>query len=607
MRRGIATVSVSGQLGEKLAAIAAAGFDGVEVFDNDLIGSTLSPGDVAARCADLGLTVDLFQPVRDVEGVPPERFEAVIHRARRKLEVAAQLGAPTVLVCSSVAVDAVDGQSLRAEQLYRLGELAAERGVRIAYEALAWGRHVNRVQQAWRAVVEAGHPSVTLAVDTFHLLARGDRPADLAGIPGERIGFLQVADAPLLDMGVLEWSRHFRCFPGQGTLDVEGVVAAVLEAGYDGPVSLEVFSDLVREEPPAETARDALRSLVFLEDRVARGATAATAGRTRVAPAPPVPDRVDLAFLELPASAALTGLLGELGFAAVRRHRSKPVTWWRSGGADVLVNESLAVVDGAALGLVAPQVTGVADRAAALLWPPVHHDRGAGEALLPGITAPDGLHLFLSAAPGEPDDWQGDFAAIDAGVAGDGLTGIDHIGLTVPPAHLDREVGFFRTLLGLEPASAEEFIEPRGRLRSRALRPATGDLRLVLNAVESRTAPPRGVSQVAFGCKDLVQVVTSLRTRGLVFLEVPENYYADLQARFDLAEEKVSWLREHGLLYDRIGEGELLHVYTPLLPGGCYVELLERRGGYDGYGAANTVVRLAVQARSGRRQLTAAT
>lgn len=600
MRTGIATVSVSGQLAAKLEAIAAAGFDGVEIFDNDLVGSPLSPRQVAARCAGLGLAVDLFQPIRDVEGVPAERFDEVVHRVRRKLGVAAELGAPTVLACSSVAVDAVDDPGLRAAQLHRLGELAAERGVRIAYEALAWGRHVNRVGQAWRAVVEADHPAVTLAVDTFHLLARGDDARALAEIPGDRIGFLQVADAPLLRMDVLEWSRHFRCFPGQGGLDVCGVVAAVLEAGYDGPVSLEVFSDLVREEPPEETARDAFRSLVFLEDQLGTGLDRSTAARaaTRVLPPPPV--RTEVAFLEVPGSGALADLLPALGFAPVGTHRTKPVTRWRNGDAEVLVNDGLPATSGAAIGLVAPPVAGVAERAAALRWPPVDRTRGRGEAMLPGISTPDGVHLFVSAAPGETDDWQDDFPSTTPRRESGRLTGIDHLAITVPPAHLDQEVGFFRTLLGLEPAPVEEFIEPHGRLRSRALRPPAGDLRLVLNTVDSRRGGPRGVSQVAFGCTDLLAVVHALRARGLALLKVPDNYYDDLQARFALDEDTLADLREHDVLYDRCADGELLHAYTPLLPDGGCVELLERRGGYDGYGAANTVVRLAAQARAVR-------
>ena len=106
MRTGIATVSLSGLLADKLDAIAGAGFDGVEIFDNDLVACPLPPREVARRCADLGLAIDLFQPVRDVEGVPPERFAAVLHRVAHKLDVMAELGATRVLACSNVAADA---------------------------------------------------------------------------------------------------------------------------------------------------------------------------------------------------------------------------------------------------------------------------------------------------------------------------------------------------------------------------------------------------------------------------------------------------------------------------------------------------------------------
>ena len=97
-RKGIATVSLSGVLPEKLEAAAAAGFDGVELFDNDLIASPWAPREVASRCADLGLRVDLFQPIRDVEGVPPDRFDDVLHRFRAKLAVMAELGAEPVQI-----------------------------------------------------------------------------------------------------------------------------------------------------------------------------------------------------------------------------------------------------------------------------------------------------------------------------------------------------------------------------------------------------------------------------------------------------------------------------------------------------------------------------
>ncbi|GAA4706594.1 sugar phosphate isomerase/epimerase and 4-hydroxyphenylpyruvate domain-containing protein [Nocardioides conyzicola] len=579
MRRGIATVSLSGVLDDKLTAIAAAGFDGLEIFDNDLIASPLTPREVARRCAELGLTIDLFQPVRDVEGVPPEQFDPVLHRFRTKLAVMADLGATTVLCCSHVGADAVDDPDLSAAQLSLLGDLAADQGVTIAYEALAWGRHVNRVGQAWDVVRRADHPAVTLAVDTFHLLSRGDDGAALAGIPGDRIGFLQVADAPLLDMDVLEWSRHFRCFPGEGTLDVAGVVAATLATGYAGPVSLEVFSDVVRVADPAVTARDAMRSLVFLEDQLGR------------AGAPPPPAGIDPAFLELPGSPAVPPLLGSLGFAPAGRHRTKPVTWWRNGDAHVVVNDGTAADP--AIGILTSSVSGVAERAKALLWPAVDRTRGSGEALLPGITSPSGLHVLVSDRAGEDDHWQGDFVE-PAEPTGD-LLGIDHLVVAVPSLRLNEEVSFLRTLLAMEPGAVEEFMEPQGRLRSRAFRSSRGSLRVILNVEESVQSPASGITQVAFATPDVRASVGALRAAGVPLMPVPDNYYTDLDARFGLPPEVLDDLRAHGLLYDRAGDGELLHAFTLPLGTGFHVELLERRGGYDGYGSAGTHVRLAMQ------------
>ena len=387
----------------------------------------------------------------------------------------------------------------------------------IAFEALAWGRHVNRVHEAWDLVRRADHPAVTLAVDTFHLLSRGDDGSALTGVPGDRIGFLQVADAPLLDMNVLDWSRHFRCFPGEGGLDVAGVVAATLAAGYTGPLSLEVFSDVVREADPATTSRDAMRSLVHLEDLVARSLPARTipwsppVPLTVQPPSPPAstPPSRDTGAPGVPA------LLTSLGFAVAGRHRSKPVTWWRSRDAHVVVNDDPTA--GPALGCGRDPVGAVADRAKALLWPGVARTRGAGEARLPGITSPSGLHVFLSAEPGDSDDWQGDFDTAEGRPKRSrvgpspgphrrrGPRPAPERGGVVPAARSSR----------WSPARLEEFIEPQGRLRSRAFRPPAGDLRVVLNVLEVPDEAPGGITQVAFACSDVRAQVRGLRAVGV--------------------------------------------------------------------------------------------
>jgi len=130
VRRSIATVCLSGTLEEKLAAAAAAGFDAVELFEPDLIASPHTPAEVRARCEALGLEIALYQPLRDFEAVPEERFAANLRRAEAKFAVMEELGADTVLVCSNVSPHAIDDDALAAAQLRELAERGAGRRAR---------------------------------------------------------------------------------------------------------------------------------------------------------------------------------------------------------------------------------------------------------------------------------------------------------------------------------------------------------------------------------------------------------------------------------------------------------------------------------------------
>jgi len=67
MDTAVVTVSLSGGLAEKLEAIAAAGFTGVEIFESDLLSFNGSPKDVRSMVASLGLRIVTFQPFRGVD------------------------------------------------------------------------------------------------------------------------------------------------------------------------------------------------------------------------------------------------------------------------------------------------------------------------------------------------------------------------------------------------------------------------------------------------------------------------------------------------------------------------------------------------------------
>ncbi|WP_405728067.1 sugar phosphate isomerase/epimerase and 4-hydroxyphenylpyruvate domain-containing protein [Streptomyces sp. NBC_00028] len=589
MRTSIATVSLSGSLTEKLTAASRAGFDGVEIFENDLLASPLTPEEVRARCADLGLTVDLYQPMRDMEAVPAEVFATNLRRARHKFELMGRLGADTVLVCSSVHPLAVDDDALAAEQLRELAALAEEFGVRVAYEALAWGRHVSTYDHAWNIVEAADHPALGTCLDSFHILSRGSDPKGIEDIPGEKIFFLQLADAPLLAMDVLQWSRHYRCFPGQGGFDVADLVRSVLHTGYDGPLSLEVFNDVYRQADAGPTAVDALRSLLLLQETV--GVT--------TPPVPVVPTGVAFAELVTPDAEPVAAMLGALGFARTARHRSKPVDLWQQGEARVLVNTGPAGRrDGtslAAIGLESPDPVGAALRAEVLLAPVLPRRRAAQDAPLDAVAAPDGTELFFCATDRpELPNWRADFEDVADFKDMGGVRGIDHLALVQPWHQFDEAALFHRSVLGLHAQESVDVADPYGLMRSRAVTNADGSVRIALSVGAAPTDDTVHAQHIALATDDVVTAVRRFREAGGRVLPIPANYYDDLAARFEFADGELETYRELGILYDRDAHGEFRHCYTRTV-GRVFFELVQRDGGYRGYGAQNAPVRLAAQ------------
>ena len=595
MRKGIATVCLSGTLEEKLAAAAGAGFDGVEIFEPDLTGCSLSPADIRMRVAELGLSIDLYQPFRDFEGVPADQLQRNLRRAEAKFDLMEQLDVHTILVCSNVRPDAITDDGLAAEQLRALADRAAQRGIRVAYEALAWGRHVNEYDHAWRIVQAADHPALGVCLDSFHILSRGTSLDAISEIPQDKLFFVQLADAPQLIMDVLQWSRHYRCFPGQGGLAVTDFTTRVLDAGYTGPLSLEVFNDVFRQADPERMAVDAMRSLLILEDEVA-GAEL-------------LPVEVPLqgyAFVELavePSSAGETQrVLHAMGFVPAAQHRTKPVALWRQGAIRVLLNAGPAGPPGvAALGFESGDPDRSAARAQALLAPILHREIGPGEAHLSAIAAPDGTSVFFCRTRPAPDtdSWLDDFEPIaPMGVPRPGeLNGIDHLALVQPFDYFDEAVLFYRSVLGLVPMGSLELAAPQGLVRSRAMTSRNGGVRLALNVpVLAQEHGSVGPSQhVAFSCSDIFAAARHLREQHVPILPIPGNYYDDLASRTGLDPRLVAAMQELDVLYDADGEGELLHFYTATVAGRLFFEVLERRGGYAAYGSANAPVRMAAQ------------
>ena len=601
MKTSIATVCLSGTLEEKMWACARVGFDGIEIFEPDLIVSPSSPAEIRALADRLNLTLDLYQPFRDLEGVTEELFADNLARLEAKFQLMQELGMDLILVPSNADTATIDDDATVSDQLRRAAELAEQYDVRIAYEALAWGKFVNTYWHSWQLVKEANHPNLGICLDSFHILSRRDDPSRITEIPGEKIFFVQLADAPDLGMDVLPWSRHHRVFPGEGSFDTVGFLTHLIEAGYSGPLSLEIFNDVFRETDPGITAADGLRSLRWIQQS-ARGHLAKNSTQRGTLTAMPKIDPVEtIDHLEVTTDAPdeLGALLGTLGFRFVGQHRRKAAQLFEAEDVKIVVSPTAS--GGTYIASVAAQVGDSRDavsRAEALGAPRISRPVTADEVRIPGVYGPGGMQFFFvdETCSGWPTEFG---SSAPRSPKPSNTVALDHINVPEARDHFGASVLFTLATLRLEPLEVQNVASPRGLVHSQALESPSGGIRWIFNRVPkiytNRAGEPvRYPGHIALAVNDLEERAQAAINTGLTVLPIPPNYYADLQARFGLDEATVTRWQTLGILYDRNDDGEFLHLYTETL-GGLFIELVQRKGSYRGYGPGNAAVRLAAQ------------
>lgn len=618
MKMSIATVSLSGDLVEKLEAISAAGFSGVEIYDNDLMSFNGSATDVRNIAADLGLEIIAFQPFRDFEGTPAAKRERVFSRAKRKFDVMQELGCKLLIVCSNTAADSSSDRAQASNDLRELGELASARGLRIGFKALAWARHIKDYRQAWEAISGADHPSVGLVVDSFHTCAMQADPGGLRKIPSDRIFLAHLADASAIHPDLLAQGRHFTNFPGQGELPLLQFMSALLASGFDGPLSLEIFNDQARSGSARSTAVDGHRSLLFLLDQLrerAPGLPASLAGL------PPRSKCLGTEFIEFAiderSAIAFEKVLRGLGFARTGVHKSKSVTRWQQGVVNLVINtekegfaHAFNITHGTsvcAIGLTVEDAGATLRRATGLLDQPFHQAVGPGELEIPAVRGVGGsLLYFIDRKSDLGRVWDIEFEPSES-MSGPqaGLLGVDHISQSMRYEEMLSWLLFYSSLLDISRLPISDVLDPGGLVKSQVLQTAGGELKLILNASQSKHALSSrflsnafgsGVQHIAFSTSDILATAKALEANGLGVLPVPENYYDDLESATDLSAEQIESLKAHNVLYDRDEAGEYLQLYTETYEQGFFFEIVERRG-YRGFGAANAPIRLAAQAR----------
>lgn len=273
---GMDTISLAGPLEAKLKAVREAGFTQIMLAAKDLVGHADGLEAAVAAVRASGLRVTGFQVLRDFEGLFGHLHDYKVDVAKSMLEMCHALDCRLLLICSSTSVHASSDTQALVKDLRKLAMLAIPMGIKIAYEALSWGRVVNEFPQAWDIICQADMPNLGLGFDSFHMFATNTSLDELDMLEPDKIFLVQLADFMWTEIKSVEeriaTARHFRVFPGEGVHSeaLAKLVTRLHGLGYRGDYSFEVFNDDYQQMPLATVAQRARRSAIWLGEDVLR-------------------------------------------------------------------------------------------------------------------------------------------------------------------------------------------------------------------------------------------------------------------------------------------------------------------------------------------------
>ncbi len=271
---GMDTITMAGSLEAKLAAMQRAGFSQVMLMARDLV---THPGGVDAAVQAVqasGLRPTGFQVLRDFEGLSGHLHGYKVDIAKSMLEMCAATGSKVLLACSSTSRHATQDLDQIAADLKKLAMLALPLGIKVAYEALSWGRTVNEFPVSWDVVCRADCPNLGIGLDSFHIFAAKSSLDAIEELDPEKIFLVQLSDFMWQETPTFEermtTARTFRVFPGEGvhSEQLADLVMRLDRIGYRGDYSFEVFNDDYQQLPLDTVAERARRSAVWLHENV---------------------------------------------------------------------------------------------------------------------------------------------------------------------------------------------------------------------------------------------------------------------------------------------------------------------------------------------------
>ncbi len=239
---------------DKIRLVSEAGFDGVELWLNDVyehIGRGGEVSDVEKALADYGLIVPCTIAMRAWGEASDLEYPLMLDDCKRRMDLAARLGSPTI-----VATPPRDGRDLGVitERYADLLKLGRESGIKPIMEYISFFGSVTTLNDARKVVEDVNDPDATVIVDAFHTWNSGGSFDDLRDLPLEMIGHYHFDDG---NAGIAQGAQTDpdRMMPGEGCIDLDQEVSILKEKGYQGTVSLELFNRDLWAKDPADVLK----------------------------------------------------------------------------------------------------------------------------------------------------------------------------------------------------------------------------------------------------------------------------------------------------------------------------------------------------------------
>jgi 4-hydroxyphenylpyruvate dioxygenase len=243
-------------LAEALAVIKKTGWDAVELRRVDW-----------ERAAEAGRSPEQFLELVRASGLAVACVGVELgwvwatgeERARLLRVFAEQCARAKALGCGTVmsAVNRGRGDAGEAARSVReVGDIAREHGVRLAVEFNSQAEQLNALAPMREVVARAGHPSVGLLLDSYHMQRSGGSPRDFEDLRPEEIAYVQFSDVPRA--GLVPGQALDRLPPGQGSVPFKEFFAAFVRKGYAGFASYEAPNPAAWKRPAEEVAKEAL-------------------------------------------------------------------------------------------------------------------------------------------------------------------------------------------------------------------------------------------------------------------------------------------------------------------------------------------------------------